>query len=105
MKRFFLALGIIGCGLVVKAQLPEQPIVRNNILTITRDEVVSLVDEVSADTMYVGYSVRNNSRTDTALFKIKLIVKDSTVTKIMHPDGVDTYTKIWDNRKSYTYKY
>lgn len=65
-------------------------------------EEATLIDEVNADLVYVGYG---NLGEDTSLpkFKIKRIRKTGNVTRVQYADGNLLYDNIWDNRGSLNY--
>jgi len=60
-----------------------------------------LIDTASGTVTYLGYAVPGTA-TSAASWKIKKI-DSSSGTTIKYADGVGTYTKIWDNRASYSY--
>lgn len=70
-----------------------------------RDEIdpVMLVDELSDTEYYVGWS-RSYSDPGGPTWRIKRIVKISTVWRFEFPDGSQDYKWIWDERLSYVYR-
>lgn len=60
------------------------------------------IDEVDANTTYLGKAPRGSS-TSIGNWFIQKIVTSGTVTSITYPNGTDRMEHIWDNRLSYTY--
>lgn len=61
-----------------------------------------IIDEYDSSTTYVGYAALGAS-TASAVWQIKKIVKNGTVTTFTFADGDDRYDNIWDNRTALTY--
>lgn len=60
------------------------------------------VDEVDANTTYVGKAPRGSSTSANNWF-IQKIVVNGTVTSITYPGGSDRMDSVWDDRTTYTY--
>ena len=64
----------------------------------------TLVDEVDADTTYVGKTKQGSTGdTSSAIWQIRKISVSGTVTTIAYADGNDSYDNIWANRTSLSY--
>lgn len=61
-----------------------------------------MIDEVDANTMYVGYA-EVGSATSGAVWQIKKIAKSGNVTTISWADGNSLYDNVWTNHTSLTY--
>lgn len=61
-----------------------------------------LIDEASATVTYIGKSPVN-SATSAAVWQIKKVDSTSNPTSIKFADGVTSFTKIWDDRATFTY--
>ena len=61
-----------------------------------------LIDEIDSTTMYVGVSVPGSLESEPvwAIKRIQFLLEDI---EIKWADSVNTYTKVWDDRLSYTY--
>lgn len=71
-------------------------------IAVTTDETYDfLVDEVDANTKYVGEAAIGTETTE-AKWRIYRIKKSGTVTSIRYP-GSKNFDQIWDNRASLTY--
>lgn len=66
------------------------------------DTVTTYIDEVDANTTYVGSAPRGSATSDDS-WQIKKIVANGTVTSVTWADGTDRMEKIWDDRLTYTY--
>lgn len=66
------------------------------------EEKIKLIDEVSSTITYVG-SGKIGSLTSDSIWQIKKIEVSGTITSIKYADGVSSFTKVWDNRATYTY--
>lgn len=63
----------------------------------------TLIEEASATVTYIGNcEVGSAAETSAAIWRIKK-VDTATDTKITYADGVSTFTKVWDNRGTYSY--
>ena len=62
----------------------------------------TLIDEVDADTTYIGVSKQGGS-TSEAIWMIRKITTVDTVTSILFADGDDQYNNVWDDRVSLSY--
>ncbi len=62
----------------------------------------TLIDEVDADTTYIGYA-DPGATTDSEAWRIKRIEESANPTDISWADGVSTFTKVWDDRATYDY--
>lgn len=60
------------------------------------------IDAVDANTTYIGKADHGLSSSKVG-WQIKKIHTISTVTTISFADGVDSFSKIWDDRLSYSY--
>lgn len=61
-----------------------------------------IIDEYDSNTTYIGYA-GFGAITSDAVWQIKKIVKNGTVTTISWADGDDRYDNIWNNRTALTY--
>jgi hypothetical protein len=61
-----------------------------------------IVDEYDSNTTYVGYAGFGASKAD-AVWQIKKVLRNGTVTEILWADGNDRYDNIWNNRTALTY--
>lgn len=71
------------------------------VLTIQPAEQIK-IDKVDADNRYIGKAAHSVAAS-AELWQIKKISTSGTVTTISYADGVETYTKEWDERASYSY--
>jgi len=62
----------------------------------------SLIDEVDANTTYIGFAPFGTA-TSAASWQIFKISVSGTVTTTTYADGNDNFDNIWDNRASLTY--
>lgn len=62
----------------------------------------TLIDEVDANTTYVGYA-KLGTATSAASWKILKISVSGTVTTTTYADGDDLFNNIWDDRASLSY--
>ena len=60
------------------------------------------VDFVSDTEMYIGYAAVG-SLTSAQAWRIKHILINNSAAIETYADGTDLYTKVWDDRASYTY--
>jgi len=60
------------------------------------------IDEVSPTLSYIGEAAAD-SATSAPVWRITRLFESGTITSVTHADGVDTYTKVWDDRASYSY--
>ncbi|MDP2692289.1 MAG: hypothetical protein Q8O88_01455 [bacterium] len=68
----------------------------------TTEPMAIRLDEVDSNTLYVGEA--DVGTVDSAsLWKIKKVTTTGTIIKIEWADSVQTFTKIWNNRTTYTY--
>ncbi len=74
----------------------------DNVQTYNIDST-SLIDEVSANLIYIGIS-KNGSNISALNWKIKKIEKDGTVWSMTFPDGEQQFNKAWSLRDTYTYE-
>jgi hypothetical protein len=65
-------------------------------------EYTTIIDEVSATTVYYGWAAVNSS-TANAVWKIKRKSVSGTVTTYAYADGNTNYDNIWDNRALLSY--
>ncbi len=65
-------------------------------------EPYTLIDEASATEFYIGMSINGNAES-SAVWKIKKIWKDGTVTYSGYPDGIQDFKFVWNNRTEYNY--
>jgi len=62
----------------------------------------TIIDEVSDTVTYIGESIPGAS-TSAALWRIKKMVVDGTVTHFMFADGDDLFDNTWSDRASLSY--
>jgi len=74
----------------------------NQIISESSDNFKILIDEVDADTIYIGKAVVDTV-TSESKWQIKKISTSGTVKTISWADGDDRFNQIWDNRTSLTY--
>lgn len=60
------------------------------------------IDEVDSSTTYIGKAFPGSATTD-ALWQIKRIVVNGTVTSITYAGGDDAFNQVWDDRASLSY--
>jgi hypothetical protein len=72
------------------------------LLRKTTDALTTRIDEVDANTTYIGRAAIG-SATSSAVWRIKKIVVSGTVTSILWADGDMNFDNIWDNRTTLTY--
>ena len=60
------------------------------------------IDASSSTLTYIGKADRGSSPT-ASVWQIKRVSAGTALTDITWADDVDTFTKIWDNRTSYSY--
>jgi hypothetical protein len=60
------------------------------------------IDAASDTITYIGYKNLSDDAS-AAVFKIKRILIDGTVTKITWAEGTDTFSLLWANRATYDY--
>ena len=63
---------------------------------------ITKIDDASSTVTYFGKAVRGSS-TSSAVWQIYRISVGGTVTSFEWADGDDSFTKVWDNRASYSY--
>ena len=61
-----------------------------------------LIDEADGSTTYIGVT-KQGGDTSEAVWQIRKISLNGSVTSILFADGNDKYDNIWDNRASLTY--
>jgi len=66
------------------------------------EQLTCLVDEASSTVTYIG-SAAPGSATTSAVWRIKKVLVDGTVTSIKFADSDELFNNIWDNRASLTY--
>ena len=69
---------------------------------ITEGNYTQFIDEASATVTYIGLA-QIGAATSEAGFQIKKIVVSGNVTSITWADSTDAFTKVWDDRATYTY--
>lgn len=69
---------------------------------IDKSALETLIDEASATVTYIGKSATDTA-TSAASWQIKKVDSTSNPTSIKFADGVTSFTKVWDDRASYTY--
>lgn len=74
----------------------------NQILSEGSDNYKIIIDEVDANTIYIGKAVVGTATTE-AKWQIRKISTSGTVKTIAWADGDDAYNQIWDNRTSINY--
>ncbi len=62
----------------------------------------TLIDQVTANTIYIGRALLGSATSDP-VWQIFRILTQGTVTSIQYADAELDYTKVWDDRNSYTY--
>ena len=62
-----------------------------------------IIDEVSSTLTYIGKTKHFAAAVSDAVWQVKKIVTSGTETGIFWADGTDAFTKIWDDRTTYTY--
>ena len=60
------------------------------------------IDEVDANTTYLGSAPRGSSTADDS-WQIKKILVNGTITSITYPNGDAKMAYVWDSRSGYTY--
>jgi len=65
--------------------------------TKNRNGPAPIIDEYDSNTTYIGYGPFGAS-TASAVWQMKKIVRNGTVTRIYWADSNDRYDNIWDNR-------
>jgi len=101
-------------------RISEVKLTNENGLTINpateekQDDIISAInasgnpsyqvalDEASATVTYIGKSVAGTPNS-SALWQILKIDETSNPTTFKYADGVSTFTKVWNNRATYTY--
>lgn len=61
-----------------------------------------IVDEVDANTTYIGFAVPGTKK-GFARWSIRKIVVDGAITTTRYADGTALYKKEWDERATYDY--
>ncbi len=74
----------------------------NLILQEASENYKILIDEVDANTTYIG-KAKHGTNTSDAQWQIKKISVSGTVTSISFANGDDAFNQIWDNRTSLSY--
>lgn len=69
---------------------------------VSNGNFTTKVDEPDASTTYVG-NAQLGTAASSAGWQIQKVSVSGNVTTISWADGVDSFTKIWDNRATYTY--
>lgn len=69
---------------------------------IDKSALETLIDVASATVTYVGKAAPNTA-TSAASWQIKKIDSTTNPTSIKFADGVTSFTKVWDNRATFTY--
>ncbi len=64
-----------------------------------------LIDDIDANTQYIGKSENIGDATSVEKWAIKKIVTSGTVTSTLYANGdpFDVYNKEWDERANYSY--
>lgn len=62
----------------------------------------SIIDEYDANTIYVGRAVPGADKA-AAVWQIKKIIINGTVTEVFWADNNDRYDNIWNNRTTLSY--
>ena len=65
-------------------------------------EPTQLIDEISSNEYYIGYSINGIDQTKN-IWKIKKIIKIGTIWHFQFPQGNQTYVYTWSDRFSYPY--
>lgn len=60
------------------------------------------IDETTPNITYLG-KAKLNSLDNQSVWQIRLIDSTTPITTIKYADGVQTFTKIWDDRAIYSY--
>jgi hypothetical protein len=64
----------------------------------------TLIDETTeTGVVYVGQAARLSPES-SPVWRIKKVDSTTDTAKVSWADGVTTYTKVWDDRTSYTYR-
>jgi len=74
----------------------------NRIVQEAHDNYTTQVDEVDANTTYVGKALIGTP-TSTDQWQIKKVSVSGTVTTIGFAGGTDAYANIWDSRVGLSY--
>jgi len=71
--------------------------------TTTEVQPPAIIDEVDANTTYIGISQTRGDLTSSTTWQIKRIKKTGTVTMTEFPNGEIGFNFSWDSRATYTY--
>ena len=69
---------------------------------VTEGNYTQFIDEASATVTYIGLAQIGTASSEAG-FQIKKISVSGTVTSITWADSTDAFTKVWDDRTTYTY--
>ena len=67
------------------------------------DNYDKIIDEEDSTTTYIGETKHKGATVSDAVWRISKITVSGTQTGIFWADGDDGFTKIWDDRTTYTY--
>ena len=74
----------------------------NQILIEGNDNFSTLIDEVDANTIYIGTAAVGTA-TGAALWQIQKILVSGTVTSVLWADGDDAFNQVWNDRTTLNY--
>lgn len=71
------------------------------VVTVAKAEK-TLIDQVNSNNIYIGRAILGSATSDPVwqIFKITIV---GTITSLEYADGQLDFTKVWDNRASYSY--
>ena len=67
------------------------------------NQQINLAYNINNDVEYVGYSEPGTADSEAAWHILKLGYTGNNVTSVKFADGTTTYSKVWDNRATYSY--
>jgi hypothetical protein len=71
-------------------------------ITVEDAQYTKLIDAVGGNQTYIGEALPGSSLA-SAVWRIKLITETGQDIEIEWADGVSSFTKVWDDRLTYTY--